>query len=334
MMRILLTSIGRRSYLVRYFKETLGNDGEVWGADSSPYAPALQFCDRALLLHQVSAPRYAEKLLTLCKENSIDIVVPLIDPELEVLATYHKQFIDNGVMAVVSPHKTIEITFDKYQTYLHAKKAGIPVPETVTTMEDALELIEANKIHWPLMVKPRKGSASVSVNQCSNESQLKLAFHNCPKPIIQEFVTGEEFGYDLFCDKNFKPVSVFCKRKLAMRAGETDKAVSTNDKNLIELGLKIAETFPIFGPADVDVKTGKDGPLLLEINPRFGGGYPCSHLCGADFPAKLIAMRKGLTLEPNIGNYPAGIYMFKQDEIISPFADSIKTITEQHKSKS
>jgi carbamoyl-phosphate synthase large subunit len=333
-MRILLSSIGRRGYLVKYFKQALGKDGEIWGADSSSYAPALHFCDRAVLMPRVSAPQYIERLLVLCKENKIDMVVPLIDPELEVLAASIKQFCDSGLMAVVSPEKTIEITFDKYKTYLHAKKSGIPVPETVLTKEEAFELIAAGKLRWPLIVKPRKGSASMFITRCSNESQLKLAFETCPEPMIQEFAAGEEYGYDLFCDKNYKPVSVFCKRKLAMRAGETDKAVSTNSKNLIELGLKVAEAFPIFGPADIDFKTGKNGPLLLEINPRFGGGYPCSHLCGADFPAKLIAMRKGQSLKSDIGNYPDGVYMFKQDEIISPSPENIKAITEQRKSKS
>ena len=334
MLQILLTSIGRRSYLVKYFKDALGNEGQVWGADNSPYAPALQFCDKAVLLPQVNSPGYGENLLNLCKEQHIDIVVPLIDPELAVLTAHSKQFTDNGIMVVVSPQQTIDIAFDKYKTYQHAKNAGIPVPETVLSVDEVLEQLAEGTMHWPVMVKPRKGSASISVNICSNKSQLKLAFDACPGPMIQEFVAGDEFGYDLFCDKNYKPISVFCKRKLAMRAGETDKAISTNDKGLIELGLKIAKAFPIFGPADVDVKTGGDGPVLLEINPRFGGGYPCSHLCGADFPAKLIAIRKGKSLKPDIGNYPAGVYMFKQDEIVSPTANQIKTINEQFKSKS
>ncbi len=148
--------------------------------------------------------------------------------------------------------------------------------------------------------------------------------------MIQQFVSGEEYGYDIFCDSDFKPVSVFCKRKLAMRAGETDKAVSVNEKKLLDLGVRIAQAFPVFGPADVDVKTGKNGPMLLEINPRFGGGYPCSHLCGADFPAKLVAICKGQKLIPDIGDYPAGVYMFKQDEIISPTAEELKAITDEH----
>jgi carbamoyl-phosphate synthase large subunit len=236
-------------------------------------------------------------------------------------------------MAVVSPARTIEIAFDKYQTYLCAKQAGIEVPETVTTMEEALKLIASGKLSWPVMVKPRKGSASMFITRCRNEGELRLAFQNCPGPMIQQFVPGEEYGYDIFCDSDFKPVSVFCKRKLAMRAGETDKAVSVNEKKLVGLGVKIAQAFPVFGPADADVKTGKNGPMLLEINPRFGGGYPCSHLCGADFPAKLVAICKGQKLISNIGDYPAGVYMFKQDEIISPTAEELKTITDAHDPK-
>ena len=329
-MRVLLSSVGRRGYLVKYFKQAVGNAGEVWGADSSSYAPAFRYCDHVVLLPRVGEAGYADKLLALCRKNKIDMVVPLIDPELEILAAEYDKFRSNGVMAVVSPRRTIEIAFDKYQTYLCAKQAGIEVPETVTTIEDALEHVLSGKFSWPVMVKPRRGSASMYVYNCRNEDELQLAFRNCPVPVIQQFISGDEYGYDIFCDGDFKPVSVFCKLKLAMRAGETDKAISVNEKKLIDLGMKIARAFPIFGPADVDVRTGNNGPVLLEINPRFGGGYPCSHLCGADFPAKLVAICKGQKLIPDIGDYPAGVYMFKQDEIISPTADELKTISDAH----
>jgi carbamoyl-phosphate synthase large subunit len=332
-MRILLSSIGRRGYLVKYFKDAVGGAGEVWGADGSPYAPAFQYCDNVVLLPKVGEADYAERLIDLCEKNKIDMVVPLIDPELEVLASQYDKFRNSGIMAVVSPAKTVEITFDKYLTWLHAKKAGINVPETVTTIGEALALIASGKLSWPVIVKPRKGSASMYVYNCRNEEELQLAYRNCPGPMIQEFVSGDEYGYDLFCGADFKPLSVYCKLKLAMRAGETDKAVSVNEKKYIDLGVRMAEIFPMFGPVDADVKIGKNGPMLLEINPRFGGGYPCSHLCGAGFPAKLIAVYKGQKLIPDIGNYPAGVYMFKQDEIVSPTAEDLKNITGTNGSK-
>ena len=111
-----------------------------------------------------------------------------------------------------------------------------------------------------------------------------------------------------------------------MRAGETDQAVSTNDPELIALGLKLTQKLKLFGPMDVDVMIDNGVPKLLEFNPRFGGGYPCSHLAGADFPAKLIAVCKNQTLTPDLNSCPAGVYMFKQDEIISPRQQDLDTI--------
>lgn len=325
-MRILLTSVGRRGYLVKFFKEALTNNDQIWGADNSKYAPAFHYCDNAFLLPKVGDADYVDNLINFCKKNKIDIIIPLIDPELEVLAAQRQRFYDENIMAVISPPKTVEIAFDKYLTYKFGAENGINVPVTVLSVEEALQLIAEDNLNWPVAVKHRKGSASMNITYCKNEKQLRSAFENCPFPMIQEFIDGDEYGYDLFGDFEYKPISVYCKKKLQMRAGETDKAISTDNPELIALGLKIAQNLQIFGPTDVDVMISPDGPKLLEINPRFGGGYPCSHLAGADFPAKLIAIRKGQKLTPDIGSCPAGVVMLKQDEIISHNCDNFKSI--------
>jgi carbamoyl-phosphate synthase large subunit len=234
-----------------------------------------------------------------------------------VLSQQRQKFYDNGILVVVSPIKTIQISFDKYLTYQFARDNGIAAPKSFIDIELTLQSISKGQMSWPLLVKPRKGSASLGILLCQNEKQLRLAFESSTFPMIQQHIKGDEYGYDVFCDFDFRPISVFCKKKLMMRAGETDKAISTNDKNLIDFGLKVAQNLQIFGPADLDVMVDKDGPKLLEINPRFGGGYPCSHLAGANFPAKLVAIRKGQKLAPDIGSCPTGVCMLKQDEIIS-----------------
>lgn len=316
-MKILLTSVGRRGYLVKYFKQVLAKGDQVWGADSSQYTPAFKYCDKTLLLPEVNEPGYAGEVIDVCKKNKIDIVIPLIDPELEVLAYQRQKFYDEGILVIVSPPKTIEISFDKILTNQFCTDNGIAVPKSFTNIEQALQAVSAGQISWPLLVKPSKGSASLGIISCQNETQLQFAFQNCPRPFIQEYINGDEYGYDLFCDFDFTPISVLCKKKLLMRAGETDKAISINDPSLINFGLKVAQNLKIFGPADVDIISDKNGPKLLEINPRFGGGYPCSHLAGADFPAKIIAIRNGKKLKPVIGSYPSGICMLKEDEIIT-----------------
>lgn len=323
-MRILLSSVGRRGYLVKYFKDALGAGGQVWGVDSSVYAPGFVYCDRRLILPEVSNPSYGTQLLTLCVENKIDIVIPLIDPELEVLARKRQLFADKGTMVVISPSATVEMAFDKYKTWEFAVGHGIPTPRTVLTVDEATANIRNGRMRWPLVVKPRKGSASLDITYCRDEIQLCGAMDGCPDPMIQQFVDGPEYGYDLFGDDQFRPISVYCKKKLTMRAGETDKAVSANAPALIEFGSKLLGALKLFGPADVDVILSETGPQLLEINPRFGGGYPCSHLAGADFCRKLIDLRNGKSLTSDIGSCPEGVCMLKQDEIIRPDWNGLK----------
>jgi len=323
-MRILLSSVGRRGYLVRYFKEAIGSDGQVWGVDSSPYAPGFAYCDKREILPGVNDLTYCEKLLSLCKNNHIDIVIPLIDPELEVLAAKRDVFHQNGIMVVVSPMQTIAMAFDKYRTWEFAQQHGIAMPRSVLTVQEALDDIQEGRLRWPLVVKPRKGSASFDITYCSDEVQLCGAYDGCADPMIQQYAEGPEYGFDLFGDQHCRPVSVYCKKKLAMRAGETDKAVTTSNSVMIEFGSRLLAAMNLYGPADADVILTSGGPQLLEINPRFGGGYPCSHLAGADFCSKLIAMREGKSLKSDIGVCPEGVYMLKQDEIIRPDWNGMK----------
>lgn len=315
-MKILLSSIGRRGYLVKYFKEALAPDDQVWGADNNPCAPGFVYCDHTVLLPQVVKNHYPQALLEICRKNSIDIVIPLIDPELEVLSTWQECFSNAGVMLLVSPESTIRMASDKYKTVQFAVENNLAVPQTFIRVNKALDQIAADKLSWPLMIKPRKGSASVDIEYCHDRLQLEAAWKRTDDPMIQEVVQGQEFGYDLFGDRDCRSVSVYCKKKLAMRAGETDKAVSTNDPVLIDFGKKLLGALKLLGPADVDVILTDQGPKLLEINPRFGGGYPCSHLAGANFCRKIVAMFKGQDLPSDIGSCPEGVYMLKQDEII------------------
>lgn len=245
-------------------------------------------------------------------------MIPLIDPELEILAPHAAEFKKEGVLLLVSPPETVAMGSDKYQTHQFAIAHGLSTPQTFIDLTVALDQLTVGALKWPVMVKPRKGSASINITTCYDRLQLEAAFEATPEPMIQEILDGTEYGYDLFGDLDFQPVSVYCKEKIAMRAGETDKAVSTADPVLIEFGHKLLENMKLLGPADVDVVMTQDGPSLLEINPRFGGGYPCSHMAGADFCNKVITLAQGDPVEPDIGTCPDGVCMLKQDQIIRP----------------
>lgn len=317
-MNILFSTVGRRGYIVKFFREALSPGDQIFGADNSPFAPGLVYCDHKVFFPKVTAPGYVDTVLDYCITQRIDLVIPLLDPELEVLAAAKERFERHRIMVVISPLKTIETAFDKYLTYEFGRQHNIAVPQTLLDPSEAIARIAQGLLAWPLVVKARKGSASMDITYCSNDAQLRAAFEGCPNPMVQEFLNGEEYGLDLFGGIDHQPVSVFCKKKLTMRAGETDKALSTDNPVLVSFGEQILKHLPITGPCDVDVFLTSEGPRLLEINPRFGGGYPCSHLAGADFPRKIMALRTGEPLTPDIGSCPAGVCMLKQDEIICP----------------
>jgi len=116
--------------------------------------------------------------------------------------------------------------------------------------------------------------------------------------MIQEKIIGIEYGLDILNDFARKSVIVYAKQKLAMRAGETDKAVLRNKPDLEKVGFKIGNALGHIGNLDCDIFESNGNYFLIEMNPRFGGGYPFSHKAGANFPAALCSWIEGRTFNP------------------------------------
>ena len=102
-------------------------------------------------------------------------------------------------------------------------------------------------------------------------------------------------------DLSGKNIGVSVKQKLAMRSGETDKAVTVDLPEVREIGRQIGEFLGHIGNLDVDIMQRADGAYcILELNPRFGGGFPFSYEAGVNLPKALIQMIKGEEYDPQI----------------------------------
>lgn len=304
MKNILFTCVGRRKYLVDYFKDELANNGKVVGVDMSPTAPALAGCDKWHLVPSVYDTSYIERLLEVCKLEGIDALISLNDMELPILAKHRSLFESAGVTLVLANDNAIDICSDKYKTYLFCKENNIPVPASFVNLSSASASINAKSLDFPLIVKPRWGSASFGLYVVENEEELVEAYNTCKKALsnsylaqfkesnddvlIQEYIKGKEYGLDIFNDMNGQYRGVVCKEKLSMRAGETDKAVTVDASRFSGFATTIGESLKHVGNMDCDFLE-KDGQLyLLELNPRFGGGYPFSHEAGANLVKALL----------------------------------------------
>lgn len=318
-MNILILSCGTRNKLIRYFKEPGNGIGRVFGTDCSPYAPALYETDAHFLVPRMTSPDYPDRLLSICQKEQIDAVLPLQEDELYLIATHRDQFIQAGITPIVSSPQTIELCRDKYAFYRHMKQNGLPVLPSCQNLDEFQNCLEAGEIDFPVFIKPVRGCGSIGIQKVDHMELLSVLCKYSPEDmLIQQFAEGEEYGVDLYVDLlSHRPVSIFIKKKLRMRAGETEKSVSVKDEALFSLIRETAASLSLAGPIDMDIfRIGQDY-YISEINPRFGGGYPHAHACGMDFP-KLIANNLAGKENPDTsGNYEEGVCMLKYTDLIT-----------------
>ncbi|SDS38203.1 carbamoyl-phosphate synthase large subunit [Formosa sp. Hel1_31_208] len=331
---ILFTCAGRRNYLINYFKDALKGEGKIVAADMSLTAPAMVDADLSILVPPIYHKNYIDELKKIIVEHRITAVISLNDLELPILSAHKAELETTGAKVIISNEKVIDIAFDKVQTFNFLNQIGLQTPQTYTSIAPVLKAISDGKLSYPLVVKPRWGSASIGIDFPETEDELKLAFqlqhlrlkksilktassHDIDNAIlIQEKLNGKEFGMDILNDFEGHYYGTFVREKLNMRSGETDKAISVIDERFEAIGKTIASHLKHIGSLDCDVFIANDQLYVLELNPRFGGGYPFSHEAGINTAAIYIEWLKGQHNVDQFNNYQSGIQFSKCDRML------------------
>lgn len=312
-MNILITSVGRRTKLIEYFKKEFTN---VIATDLSIYAPAIYVADKHYIVPSITDKNYIEIIKKICLENKVSGILSLIDPELELLSKYKKEFENLGIKVIGSPASICEICFDKWKMYEFLKENNIKTAQTYNNLEIFMKDLSNGKINFPVILKPATGSASIGVQKINDIETLIYFWKQVENYIIQEFLQGQEIGCDVYTDLiSKKVVSIFTKNKLNMRAGETDKAVSFKDPNLFNMVQDFVNKLGTEGPIDIDIFKVNNEYYISEVNPRFGGGYLIAYECGENFPKLIKNNLENIKNLENIGNYKENICMLKCDDL-------------------
>lgn len=317
-MNILILSCGTRNLLVRYFKEKQNGFDRVLGTDCSPYAPALYETDAHYIVPRMTDPQYLDIILSICRKEDIQAVLPLQEDELHLIATHRSFFTDAGILPVVSETASIDLCRDKLAFYRHLCQNGLPAIPSCDSYEAFLEAEKKGEMQLPVFIKPCRGCGSIGIQKVEDQELLRVLLRSQKEPyLIQNYADGEELGADIYVDiLSHKPVSIFVKQKLRMRAGETEKSVSAKDEVLFDLISRTVSTLQLAGPVDMDLFKIGDRYYISEINPRFGGGYPHAYRCGVNFPALLCANLSGKENADTIGSYEDGICMLKYTDLM------------------
>ena len=326
-MNILLTSAGRRSYIVDYFKNCVGVD-KVY-VSNSVYTIACKRADDFFISPLIYSDEYIPSIIAYCKEKGITVVLSLFDIDLFVLAKNESSFSDAGIELVLAPSSFIEICNDKWKTYKFIKALKLKTPKTYITVDTVVEAVKRGEIRYPLIMKPRWGMASMDIYTIDDEEELRVLTNKCKKDIFnsylkyessmteaqaivyQEKISGDEYGLDILNDLNGNYVATFAKQKLAMRSGETDLGLTCESSPFETLSRTIAENSHHHGICSLDCFKTEMGVYVIEMNCRISGHYPLSYLAGFNYPQLLVDWINNKETNPDLLQYKTGLYIVK-----------------------
>lgn len=286
MNNILITSAGRRAELVQEFLLELKKhfpEAKVLATDMYPETSvACQIADLALAVPRVTEDDYIKVLLDICLQHDIGMIVPTIDTELLLLSQYRNLFAKQGIHLIVSDIELVKVCRDKRKTSKLFQQIGLSTPE-IYSKDDIL---------FPCFAKPYDGSCSIGAMALLSSDQLLGSILNDKKMMFMELIDSSfvEFTVDAYYDKNCVLKCFVPRKRIEVRGGEVSKAVTRRNQlydyllpklQLIE-GARGCLTIQVFA------KIEEGSYFALEINPRFGGGYPLSYSSGANYPAWLI----------------------------------------------
>lgn len=281
-MNILITSAGQRVSLVKSFQSELKKssaDAKVFTADLNPIlAPACHVSDGYFKVSRVTEDSYIDELIKICIENNIKLIIPTIDTELLTLSINSEKFDLNNITALVSNYDFIQKCRDKRLTNQFFQDNNIEIPKQYSLGD----------LKFPVFVKPCDGSLSKGIFIANSQDEIKLEHRNNEKLMYMELISSEdydEYTVDCYYDKHANLKCVVPRQRLVVRAGEVNKAVTRKNFIVEHFFRHISNLDGARGCLTIQVFLHKHQPIIkgIEINPRFGGGYPLTYLSGANY---------------------------------------------------
>ena len=238
-MKILFTSAGRRVELMQAFRSASEKSRiplELYGADMNPHAPALAFCDRSVIVPAIRSEDYIPELLRICREESINALVPTIDTDLLLLSRERESFLPTKV--IISDPDKVALCRDKRLTADYFLSVGLKSPVPVDNIIDY-------RGGFPAFIKPRDGSSSIFAYKADTPEELESYSLRVPDYIIQPFIEGTEYTVDIFCDLDGEPVYITPRIRLAVRSGEVlQTKIDQDDRIIGEMRSLVADYRP------------------------------------------------------------------------------------------
>lgn len=278
---VLLLSPGAKVGLTRAWADAVKNrQGRLtaWEADS--YAPAARFCQSVVAGGPLENPASFDRFQQWCRQEKPDLVVPTRHGDLTALAEIASHLRENGTTAAISTAACVALCCDKIATHAWLARSGHPMPEQTTVAARAASSL---RDVFPVVAKDPRGSGSAGVRWCRNMNDLAGLSGDW---LLQSIAPGVEFTVNTYLDRNGRSVCAIPHERLLVHEGEVVRARTVRNPVLMKLARQIAESLPgARGPLNIQIfwDDATARATVIEINPRFGGGYPLAHHAGGKF---------------------------------------------------
>lgn len=308
---VLLTSVGRRVELVRLLDQAIADHDlpvRLISSDIDPLAPAAHYMgDRTRMVPKFRDPEFVPTIAEICNTEGVDLVLPLIDPDIEQLAT------DDGLVAGTQAvfgsvrRDLVSAVSDKLETFAWMSAHGVPTPATWTPDQFRFD-------GTPVIIKPRNGSGGANVFVVRTERELDFFCTYVPDPILQEMLPGPEVTVDVIVGKNRVLLGTAQRERIAVRGGEVSKGVTIANDEIAALSLRVARELDADGPITVQGMWADDGFRVTEVNARMGGGLPLACAAGLDVPGLLFGSWLGRPVPASPRQADAGVFLTRFDD--------------------
>jgi carbamoyl-phosphate synthase large subunit len=308
---ILILSAGRRVGLVQSFifeLKRLFPHSFVLAADmNSSLSAACQIADKSINLPSIQDEKYIDTIIKVCVKEGIGIVIPTIDTDLMLLSKNRTKFYELGICLIISDEVLVGLCRDKRETPKIFDQLGISTPV----------IYSKASIQFPCFIKPYDGSSSVGTMIVEDWHSVSKAILQNEKIIFMELIDNshDEYTIDAYYDKKGQLKCLVPRQRIQVRGGEISKGVTRRNEVYDYLLPKLKLLQGAIGCVTIQVfaNTKRMSFFGIEVNPRFGGGYPLSYSAGANYPAWLIAEYLQDRPLPFFDRWEADLLMLRYD---------------------
>lgn len=225
----------------------------------------------------------------ICIERDINIVLPFVDGAVGVAAEFAAHRSSTGVFSPVSDYTLVETMFDKCAAADLFESLGLPIPRTY----------RGEGFTSKLIAKPRRGSASKGILSIDDAEQIKDI--DTDAYLIQErFDHREEITVDCYAGVHSGRIfAVSPRQRIEVSGGEAVRTVTIDDNEVTALAHRVLEATGLRGAVTIQFLRDLDNGrlMVMEINPRLGGGAVASVHAGVNLPGLIIddALHRQLT---------------------------------------